>query len=163
MKSGIASCGSGGIIDAGSQAGFPSPVLPPSQRKALPWCAVVMLLVMVLSIIAGPVAIVRKFALSDAPRAVRGSCTPSSSGPTVVLQGGEVRVNGNNEARTIACNDGERTLTDFNGKYHEKLSPSDPLEPQSAIGRPRIGPDTDLMGGHQSGRADSPGSFIGSA
>ena len=38
-----------------------------------------------------------------------------------------------------------------------------PLEPQSAVGRSRIGPDTDLMGGHQSGRADTPGSVIRSA
>ncbi|MGZ4584104.1 MAG: DUF3060 domain-containing protein [Mycobacterium sp.] len=101
--------------------GAPSPpytadVPPPRRKPRFHWYTVVMLVVMVLSVITGLVAIVRVMALSDAPKTVRGAGT-TTVGPTAVPQGGELRVTGNNESRTIACNDGTLTFTGFDSKY----------------------------------------------
>jgi hypothetical protein len=41
----------------------------------------------------------------------------ASNGPTAVPQGGELRVGGNSEGRTIACNDGKLTLYGYNSDY----------------------------------------------
>jgi hypothetical protein len=89
---------------------------PPRRGPTLHWYTVLMLVVMALSILTGLVAIIRVMAVSDAPRSVRGGGA-SISGPTAVPQGGELRVTGNNETRTIACNDGKLTFTGFDSKY----------------------------------------------
>jgi hypothetical protein len=46
-----------------------------------------------------------------------GSGATASNGPTAVPQGGELRVGGNSEGRTIACNDGKLTLYGYNSDY----------------------------------------------
>jgi hypothetical protein len=53
--------------------------------------------------------------LSDGPRP--GPKTVPSNGPTAVPQGGELRVGGNLETKTIACNDGNLTLYGYGATY----------------------------------------------
>jgi hypothetical protein len=47
----------------------------------------------------------------------RGAGRTTSSGPTAVPQGGELRVSDNSQARTIACNNGKLTLAAYDSKY----------------------------------------------
>ncbi|MEE6179428.1 DUF3060 domain-containing protein [Mycobacterium sp. 050134] len=88
----------------------------PRRVPAMRWYTLVVLAVMVLSIIAGLVAVIRAMIASNGPTSIP-SGAPSHSGPTAVPPGGDLRLTGNNETKTVACNDGKLTIAGFNNKY----------------------------------------------
>jgi hypothetical protein len=51
-------------------------------------------------------------------RAILGSTPTASNGPTAAPQGGELRVGGNNEGRTVDCNSSKVTLDGTNTDYY---------------------------------------------
>jgi hypothetical protein len=100
--------------------GSPSPygfgVPQPRRNKPYPWYLVVVLLAVVVPIV---ISLVMMFARSSMSSSIsRGSgARTTSSGPTAVPQGGELRVSDNSQGRTIACNDGKLTFAGYNNKY----------------------------------------------
>jgi len=99
----------------GSPYGFGFP--PPRRRRTYPW----LLVVIALGILAPTIiSLVMHFARSTTIRSTFGNgarTTAPSTGPTAVPQGGELRVGGNLETKTIACNDGNLTLYGTGGTY----------------------------------------------
>jgi hypothetical protein len=96
--------------------GFGAP--PPRRRKTFPWSLVVVVLVFVLPTIVSLVAFfARSTSGSSTPRFNGGRTTTTSSGPTAVPQGGELRVGGSGDTKTIACDDGALTLYGTGTKY----------------------------------------------
>jgi hypothetical protein len=63
------------------------------------------------------VSLVSHYASSHRSRSSFDSGATVSNGPTAVPQGGELRVGGNNEGRTVDCNDGKLTLYGTNTDY----------------------------------------------
>jgi Protein of unknown function (DUF3060) len=105
----------GAPYSGGSPYGFGA---PPQRRKSYPWFLVVFLLAVVVPTIFGLVAFfARSTSGSSLPRFTGGRTTTTSSGPTAVPQGGELRVGGNGNPQTIACNDGNLTLYGTGTKY----------------------------------------------
>ena len=92
--------------------GFP----PPRRRARFPWLLVtIVLLAVVVPIIMSLVSTfgnLKRSTFSNGPRT-----TAPSNSATAVPQGGELRVGGNMETRTVACNDGNLTLYGYNSKY----------------------------------------------
>jgi hypothetical protein len=96
-------------------------VPPPRRSKPYPWFLVLILLAVV---VPTAISLVGHFARSTfspgRPSISRGNgagTTVSSTGPTAVPQGGELRVGGNMETKTVACNDGQLTLYGYNSDY----------------------------------------------
>jgi hypothetical protein len=90
---------------------------PPRRKATYPWFLVVLVLGILVPIVGGLLAtfvrsIPSKSILGNGPRT-----TVPSSGPTAVPQGGELRVRGYSETKTIACNDGKLTLYGYSSKY----------------------------------------------
>jgi hypothetical protein len=97
--------------------GFGGP--PPRRSKPYPWFLVLVVLGILVPII---LSLVMHFIRSTPGRSsisrINGPrTTVSSIGPTAVPQGGELRVGGNAETKTIACNDGTLTLYGYGSKY----------------------------------------------
>jgi hypothetical protein len=92
---------------------------PPRRKPTFSWYHGVIVLVMLASIFVGLAAFVRGFTQGNGPRTApsNGRTTASSSAPTTVPQGGELRVGGNSETKTVACNDGNLTLYGLSSKY----------------------------------------------
>jgi hypothetical protein len=102
--------------------GYGSPQPRPRPRAGLPWYTVLMLVVMVLSILTGVAAVIRAMVASNGPTTIRtgsggGVTITTSTGPTAVPHGGDLRVNDANSTRTVACNDGNLTFTGYASKY----------------------------------------------
>jgi hypothetical protein len=93
----------------GSPYGFGTP--PPRRRTPYPWFLVLILLAVVVPTV---ISLVIHFVRSTPSRPIFGSgprtTTAPSNGPTAVPQGGELRVGGTMETKTVACNDGKLTL-----------------------------------------------------
>ncbi|MCV7102665.1 DUF3060 domain-containing protein [Mycobacterium palustre] len=90
----------------------------PSPRRRFPWTLVLILVVFVVPTIFSLVAhFARSTSGGSAPRPKTPRMTTTSAGPTAVPQGGELRVGGSGDARTIACNDGNLTLYGTNTMY----------------------------------------------
>jgi hypothetical protein len=90
---------------------------PPRRRSPYPWVIVFVVLGILLPTIFSFVA---HFATSHRSRSIFGNgsgTTASSNNPTAVPQGGELRVGGTMEGRTVACNDGKLTLYGTNSDY----------------------------------------------
>jgi Protein of unknown function (DUF3060) len=90
---------------------------PPRRRSPYPWFIVLIVLGIFVPTI---VSLVAHFATSNRVRTSFGNgsgATASSNNPTAVPQGGELRVGGNMEGRTVACNDGKLTLYGTNSDY----------------------------------------------
>jgi hypothetical protein len=94
----------------GAPYGFGLP--QPRRRKPYPW----FLGLIVLGILLPTILSLAMHFVRSTPGRSSGSRT-TSSGPTAVPQGGELRVGGNMDARTIACNDGKLTLYGYGTKY----------------------------------------------
>ncbi len=85
-------------------------VRPPRRRKSYPLFLVLIVAGILLPTI---ISLVAHFVRSSTIRSTFGNgsrTTAAGNGPTAVPQGGELRVGGNGETRTIACNDGKLTL-----------------------------------------------------
>jgi len=93
----------------GSPYGFG---VPPPRRRGINWSLVLVLGFAILVPVVILVASISPSALRSAPR-----MPAPSSGPTAVPQGGELRVGGNSETKTIACNDGNLTFYGYGSKY----------------------------------------------
>jgi hypothetical protein len=88
---------------------------PPRRRSGARFSWIIV--VIALAIFAPAImSLVSHFAASKS-RSSFGSGATASNGPTAVPQGGELRVGGNSEGRTIACNDGKLTLYGYNSDY----------------------------------------------
>jgi Protein of unknown function (DUF3060) len=90
---------------------------PPRRRSRYPWFIVLIVLGIFVPTI---VSLVAHFATSNRVRSSFGNgsgATASSNNPTAVPQGGELRVGGNMEGKTVACNDGKLTLYGTNSDY----------------------------------------------
>jgi hypothetical protein len=103
----------GGAPNAGSSPYYPGPM--PRRTMRFPWYVGVVLVLLV-AVSVGYAAIsgrstVGRSTLGHSPR------TTPSNGPTAVPQGGTLRVGGNSETKTIACNDGNLTLYGYSSKY----------------------------------------------
>src|SRR5690349_19867826 len=88
---------------------------PPRRRSRYPWF-IALIVIFVPTI----VSLVTHFATSNPIRSSFGNGsgpTASSNNPTAVPQGGELRVGGNGESKTVACNDGKLTLYGTNSDY----------------------------------------------
>jgi hypothetical protein len=93
--------------------GFP----PPRRRKPYPWVLVFIVLWILLPTI---ISLLMHFVRSTPIRSNFGNgsrTTAPSNGPTAVPQGGELRVGGSMETKTIACNDGNLTLYGTGSTY----------------------------------------------
>jgi hypothetical protein len=93
--------------------GFP----PPRRRKPYSWILVLIVLGILLPTL---ISLLAHFVRSAPTRTTFGNgpgTTAPSNGPTAVPQGGELRVGGNLEAKTIACNDGNLTLYGYGSTY----------------------------------------------
>jgi Protein of unknown function (DUF3060) len=92
---------------------------PPRRKPTFSWYHGLIVLVMLVSIFVGLAAFVGAFTQGNGPRTApsNGRTTASSSAPTTVPQGGELRVGGNSETKTVACNDGNLTLYGFSSRY----------------------------------------------
>ena len=101
----------GPTYTGGAPYGFGVP--PPRRRKPYPW----FLVLIVLGILVPTIVSLVGFFIRSTPGRSSGSRTTASSGPTAVPQGGELRVGGNMDTRTIACNDGKLTLYGYGTKY----------------------------------------------
>jgi Protein of unknown function (DUF3060) len=86
---------------------------PPRRRSPYPWVIVFVVLGILVPTI---FSLVTHFATSKS-RSNFGFGSTASNGPTAVPQGGELRVGGNSEGRTVACNDGKLTLYGYNSDY----------------------------------------------
>ncbi|MEB3982500.1 DUF3060 domain-containing protein [Mycobacterium sp. 663a-19] len=93
---------------------YPSPTPP---RRTGPSFRILMLVVLFVSIGAAVMAIVGSLAANNRPTAGPGPRATPSNRPTAVPQGGEIRVGGNMETKTIACNDGTLTLYGYGSTY----------------------------------------------
>jgi hypothetical protein len=83
---------------------------PPRRRSGarFSWILAVILLAVVAPTV---ISLVSHYSTSHRSRSTFGSgATAASNNPTAVPQGGELRVGGTMEGRTIACNDGKLTL-----------------------------------------------------
>jgi Protein of unknown function (DUF3060) len=90
---------------------------PPRRKSPYPWFVVLIVLGIFVPTI---VSLVAHFATSNRVRSAFGNgsgATASTNNPTAVPQGGELRVGGNMEGKTVACNDGKLTLYGYNSKY----------------------------------------------
>jgi hypothetical protein len=87
---------------------------PPRRRSPYPWVIVFVVLGILVPTI---FSLVAHFATTSRSRSNFGFGATASNGPTAVPQGGELRVGGNNEGRTVACNDGKLTLYGTNTDY----------------------------------------------
>ncbi|HTY31160.1 DUF3060 domain-containing protein [Mycobacterium sp.] len=98
----------------GAPYGFGAP--PPRRKKPYPWFLVLILLAVVVPTV---ISLVMFFVRSSTGSSIsRGSgARTTSAGPSAVPQGGELRVSGNSETRTIACNDGNLVLAGYSSKY----------------------------------------------
>lgn len=95
--------------------GFGTP--PPRRRSPIPW---VLVLIGVGVLVPVVVSMVALFVRSAPIRSTFGNgpgTTAPSTGPTSVPQGGELRVGGSSENKTIACNDGNLTLYGTGSTY----------------------------------------------
>jgi hypothetical protein len=79
---------------------------PPRRRSPYPWVIVFVVLGILLPTI---FSLVAHYAASHRARSTFGSGA-SNNNPTSVPQGGELRVGGTMEGRTVECNDGKLTL-----------------------------------------------------
>jgi hypothetical protein len=98
----------------GSPAPYGFGVPSPRRRRPYPWFLVLIGLGILLPTV---ISLVMHFARSTPGRTMRSNGTPATSGPTAVPQGGDLRVGGNSDTRTIACNDGKLTLYGYGTKY----------------------------------------------
>lgn len=91
-------------------SGFP----PPRRNRQYPWLIVLIVVgIAVPTIISFVVHSVRP----SPSRTATSNGATATSDPTAVPQRGELRVSGNNETRTIACNDGKLILAGYNSTY----------------------------------------------
>ncbi|MDT5256913.1 MAG: hypothetical protein QOD10_1993 [Mycobacterium sp.] len=86
---------------------------PPRRKSRLPWVVALVALGFLVPTIVGFVAI---FETSNAGRSTV-EAPVSSTDPSAVPQGGELRVGGNSETKTVACNDGKLTLDGHGTDY----------------------------------------------
>ncbi|OBI85391.1 DUF3060 domain-containing protein [Mycobacterium sp. 1245805.9] len=89
---------------------------PQPRRRSYPWYLVLVLLAVVVPII---ISLVMMFTRSSIGSSISrgGAGRTTSSGPTSVPWGGELRVSDNSQARTISCNNGKLTLAAYDSKY----------------------------------------------
>jgi DUF3060 family protein len=88
---------------------------PPRRNTSMMWLLVLVVLGILVAVVVGLVVL---FARSSPSGLISGSIGPrTTNGPTAVPQGGELRVGGNQETKTIACNDGNLTLYGTGGTY----------------------------------------------
>jgi Protein of unknown function (DUF3060) len=90
---------------------------PPRRRTTYPWLLVFVVLGILVPVV---VSLVGLFVRSTPSRSTLGNgarTTAPSSGPTVVPEGGELRVGGNLATKTIVCNDGNLTFYGYGSKY----------------------------------------------
>ncbi len=85
---------------------------PPRRRASFPWYLVVLVAILVLVVVGVGYA-----AISGRSTLGNGLRTMPSNGPTAVPQGGSLRVGGDSETKTTACNDGNLTLYGTSTKY----------------------------------------------
>lgn len=109
----------GQAYTGGPSYGGPAPYsfnMPQGRRRSYPWFLVLVILGVVIPI---AISLIMFFARSTTTSSFsRGSgFRTTTAGPTAVPQGGELRVSGTNETRTIACNDGQLTVAGTNSKY----------------------------------------------
>jgi Protein of unknown function (DUF3060) len=91
--------------------------VPPRRRKPYPWLLVLVVLGILLPTV---VSLVGHFVRSTPSRSTLGSgprATAPGNGPTALPKGGELRVGGSYETKTIACNDGNLTFYGYGSKY----------------------------------------------
>jgi hypothetical protein len=106
---------SGAPYVGGSPYGFGVP--PPRRRKPYPWFLVLIVLGILVPTI---ISLLMHFVRPTPMRSTFGNgarTTAPSTGPTSMPQGGELRVGGNLETKTIACNDGNLTFYGYGGTY----------------------------------------------
>jgi hypothetical protein len=103
----------GGATQAPSSPYYPAST-PLRRNGSFSSFRILMLLVMLVSIGTGLAAIVGSLTLSSNGPGPRSA---PSNGPTAVPQGGELRVGGNLETKTITCNDGTLTLYGYGSTY----------------------------------------------
>jgi len=99
----------------GSPYGFGAP--PRRRRKPYSWFLVVFFLVFFLPPIIG---VVTHLVTSSTIRSAFGNgpnAPARSNVPTTVPRGGELRMSGNSENKTVACNDGKLTLAGYKSQY----------------------------------------------
>ena len=90
---------------------------PPRRKSPYPWFIVLIVLGIFVPTI---VSLVTHFVTSNRGRSTFGNgsgATVSSNNPTAVPPGGELRVGGNMEGKTVECNDGKLTLYGYNSDY----------------------------------------------
>ncbi|HZC51947.1 MAG TPA: DUF3060 domain-containing protein [Mycobacterium sp.] len=95
--------------------GFGTP--QPRRSGSFSW---LLILVVLGVLVPGVVALVVLFVRSNPSGSILGNIpkpVAPNNGPTAVPQGGELRVGGNLETKTIACNDGHLTLYGTGGTY----------------------------------------------
>jgi Protein of unknown function (DUF3060) len=107
----------GGAAHAGGSPYDPG-LMPPRRKGPFPWYVVVVLAI----VVAVGIGYAATLGMSTLGRSRLGTgprtAPSSSSGPTAVPQGGTLRVGGNSETKTIACNDGNLTLYGTSSKYY---------------------------------------------
>jgi hypothetical protein len=86
---------------------------PPRRRSPYLWVIVLVVLGILVPMI---FSLVAHFATSSRGRSTFGSGAASNN-PTAVPQGGELRVGGTAEGRTVECNDGKLTLYGTSSDY----------------------------------------------
>ncbi|WP_197501722.1 DUF3060 domain-containing protein [Mycobacterium sp. 852002-51057_SCH5723018] len=104
----------GATYQGGSPYGFGA---PPPRRKTFPWTLALILVVFVLPTIVSLVAFFARSTSGGSTPRFNTPRTTTSSGPMAVPQGGELRVGGSGDTKTIACNDGALTLYGTGTKY----------------------------------------------
>jgi hypothetical protein len=90
---------------------------PPRRKSPYPWFIVLIVLGIFVPTI---VSLVTHFVTSNRGRSTFGNgsgATVSSNNPSAVPSGGELRVGGNMEGKTVECNDGKLTLYGYNSDY----------------------------------------------
>lgn len=89
----------------------------PRRTGSLSWLLILVVLGILIPVV---VALVMLFVRSNPSGSILGSIGPGSTpsnGPTAVPQGGDLRVGGSMETKTVACNDGNLTLYGTGGTY----------------------------------------------
>ncbi len=106
----------GGAAHVGSSPYDPG-FAPPRRKVSFPWYLVVLLAIL---LAVGGIGYAVSLGRSTLGRSTLGNVprTVLSNGPTAVPQGGSLRVGGDSETKTIACNDGNLTLYGTSTKYY---------------------------------------------